>query len=283
MQITKIGVIGAGQMGSGIAQVAAMAGYSCLVIDNRSDSLLKGSTKVEKSLQKLECKGAFKGASQAMDRIQWHHDMDLLRGCQLIIEAVVEDEQVKSEVFRNIDLILPEETIIATNTSSISITRLANYTLRPQKFIGMHFMNPVPVMKLVEIIKGYRTSNQTVEEVCHVVERMGKCKTIVSDYPGFAANRILMPMINEAFFALMEGVASAEDIDLTMRLGCNQPMGPLALADLIGLDTCLAIMEVLHQGLGDSKYRPCPKLRNYVEAGLLGRKTGQGVYLYQDE
>jgi 3-hydroxybutyryl-CoA dehydrogenase len=283
MEIDKIGVIGAGLMGAGIAQVAACSGFSCVVVDTRSDNLAKSSAKVEKNLQKLETQSVIKGAGDIFDRIQWHPDLERLRNCQLVIEAVPEDENIKKEVFRSLDAILPEEAIIASNTSSISITRLAHFTARPQKFIGMHFMNPVPVMKLVEIIKGYKTSNDTVALVCQVAQKMGKTKTIVNDYPGFVANRVLMPMINEAFYALMEGVASAEDIDLTMKLGCNQPMGPLALADFIGLDTCLAIMDVLHKGLGDSKYRPCPKLRNYVEAGLLGRKTGHGVFLYQAE
>jgi 3-hydroxybutyryl-CoA dehydrogenase len=200
-----------------------------------------------------------------------------------VIEAVIENESIKAQVFRSLDAILKEEAIIASNTSSISITRLANATTRPDKFIGMHFMNPVPLMKLIEIIRGHHTSAETVEIITGLAHKMGKVPTLAADYPGFITNRVLAPMINEAFFALMEGVAKAEDIDTSMRLGCNFPMGPLTLADFIGLDTCLAIMEVMHKGLGEDKYRPCPLLRKYVEAGLLGRKSGQGVFCYKGE
>jgi len=281
MDVKRIGVVGAGQMGAGIAQVSAASGYSCIVTDIRSDALVLGAKAVERSLAKLLAKGVIDNKSEILDRIQWHADMERLRQCDLVIEAVVENEGIKKEVLRALDSLLKEEAIIATNTSSISITRLANATSRPEQFIGMHFMNPVPLMNLVEIIRGHHTSDETLATIKTVAERMGKTSTTAHDYPGFIANRILMPMINEAFYALMENVAAASDIDLTMKLGCNMPMGPLALADMIGLDTCLAIIEVMHEGLGDDKYRPCPLLRKYVEAGLLGRKTSGGVYGYQ--
>jgi len=281
--INKIGVVGAGQMGAGIAQVAAMAGFTCSVTDTRSDALESSSRNVQKSLTKLAAKGLIKDAHEIANRIQWHADMDRLSNCDLVIEAVVENEHVKTQVFRALDALLKEEAIIASNTSSISITRLANATTRPAKFIGMHFMNPVPLMKLVEIIKGHHTSAETVEVIMGLAHKMGKTPTIAADYPGFITNRVLTPMINEAFYALMEGVAHAQDIDTSMRLGCNFPMGPLTLADFIGLDTCLAIMEVMHKGFGEDKYRPCPLLRQYVEAGLLGRKSGEGVFKYGEE
>lgn len=280
MNISKIGIVGAGQMGAGIAQVAATSGFLCTVTDIRNDMLQGGKQKVSQSLQKLEAKGVVKNHKEIEERIAWHADMEKLKQCDLVIEAVVENEQVKKELFRNLDSIINQDAIIATNTSSISITRLAHATTRPGQFIGMHFMNPVPLMKLVEIISGHHTSQETVATIKAVAERMGKVSTLAKDYPGFIANRILMPLINEAFYALMEGVAEAEDIDTTMKLGCNFPMGPLALADLIGLDTCLSIVEVMHRGLGDDKYRPCPLLKRYVDAGLLGRKTGVGVFSY---
>lgn len=281
MEIKKIGVVGAGQMGAGIAQVSAKAGYFCIVTDIRNDALIFGAKSVEKSLTKLAAKGLIDNKNEILDRIQWHADIERLRQCDLVIEAVVENENIKKDVLRTIDSLVMEEALIATNTSSISITRLADVTSRPKQFIGMHFMNPVPLMNLVEIIRGHHTSDETVFAIKSVVEKMGKVSTTAHDYPGFIANRILMPLINEAFYALMDGVASASDIDLTMKLGCNMPMGPLALADLIGLDTCLAIIEVMHTGLGD-KYRPCPLLRKYVDAGLFGKKTEAGVYTYQN-
>lgn len=280
MEISRIGVVGAGQMGAGIAQVAASSGFSCVVTDLRSDALILGAKNVAKSLAKFQAKGMVENKDEILDRIHWHADMDRLKQCDLVIEAVVENLSVKKEVLRTLDALLKEEAIIASNTSSLSITKLAQATSRPGQFIGMHFMNPVPLMKLVEIIRGHHTKDETVHKVKNIAERMGKISTIANDYPGFIANRVLMPMINEAFYALMEGVSNAQDIDLTMKLGCNFPMGPLALADLIGLDTCLAIIEVMHGGLGDDKYRPCPLLRKYVEAGLWGRKTGAGVYHY---
>jgi 3-hydroxybutyryl-CoA dehydrogenase len=282
MTIHKIGVVGAGQMGAGIAQVAAMAGYTCIVTDNRSDALESAMRSVQKSLSRLAAKGVIKDHNDILHRIQWHADIDRVSNCDVAIEAIVENEHIKTQVFRTLDAVLKEEAIIATNTSSISITRLAQATTRPHKFIGMHFMNPVPLMKLVEIIRGHHTNAETVEIITSVVHRMGKVPTLAADFPGFITNRVLAPMINEAFFALMEGVAKAEDIDTSMKLGCNFPMGPLTLADFIGLDTCLAIMEVMHKGLGEDKYRPCPLLRKYVEAGLLGRKSGQGVFSYKD-
>ncbi|USN51898.1 MAG: 3-hydroxybutyryl-CoA dehydrogenase [Myxococcales bacterium] len=283
MTIAKIGVIGAGQMGAGIAQVAATAGFFCVVTDARNDALLNGAKNVEKSLARFESKGLINSKKEVLERIHWHADLERLRQCDLVIEAVVESESIKREVLRSLDAQLKEEAIIATNTSSISITRLAQATSRPKQFIGMHFMNPVPLMKLVEIIRGHHTSDETLNKAIKTVESLGKVSTIAHDYPGFIANRILMPLINEAFFALMENVASAHDIDQTMKLGCNFPMGPLALADFIGLDTCLAIIEVMHKGLGDDKYRPCPLLRKYVEAGMLGRKSNQGVFQYCNE
>lgn len=282
MDIVRIGIVGAGQMGAGIAQVAASSGFSCVVTDVRNDSLIAGAKNVAKSLAKFQAKGAINNKDEILDRIHWHADMDRLKQCDLVIEAVVENLTVKKEVLRTLDSLLKDEAIIASNTSSLSITKLAHATSRPGQFIGMHFMNPVPMMKLVEIIRGHHTKDETVNTVKSVAERMGKISTIANDFPGFIANRVLMPMINEAFYALMEGVSNAQDIDLTMKLGCNFPMGPLALADLIGLDTCLAIIEVMHGGLGDDKYRPCPLLRKYVEAGLLGRKTNAGVYHYQN-
>lgn len=280
MDVAKIGIIGAGQMGSGIAQVAATKGYSVVVTDIRNDQLAASAKNVEKGLTKLQTKGMIASKNEIYDRIQWHADMERLRQCDLVIEAVIENETIKKEVLRALDSLLKDEALIATNTSSISITRLAHATSRPEKFIGMHFMNPVPLMNLVEIIRGHHTSDETVSIIKSVAERMGKTSTLALDYPGFIANRILMPMINEAFYALMEGVASPHDVDLTMKLGCNLPMGPLALADLIGLDTCLAIIRVMHAGLGDDKYRPCPLLIKYVEAGLFGRKSNAGVYTY---
>ncbi len=280
MEISRIGVVGAGQMGAGIAQVAASSGFSCIVIDNSQESLNKAVLSVEKSLSKLFSKGLIKNIQEVQERIIWHTDLEKIKNCDLVIEAVSEQESVKKNVFCLLDSILNKEAIIASNTSSISITKLASFTSRANKFIGMHFMNPVPIMQLVEIILGHHTDQHTLNVISNLAEKMGKITTVAKDYPGFIANRILMPMINEAFFALMEGVASATDIDTTMKLGCNQPMGPLALADFIGLDTCLAILEVLHKGLGDDKYRPCVLLRNYVQAGLLGRKTQRGVFNY---
>ncbi len=280
--IESIGVIGAGQMGAGIAQVAAQAGLSVSLSDVAEDSLEAGRSAVQKSLSRLRRKDVLsqQQCDDALARIAWSTTLESHREKEFVIEAVVENEAVKTSVFSKLDEICGEETIFASNTSSISITRLAANVKSPGRFIGMHFMNPVPLMKLVEVIRGLNTSETTYAATVSLAERLGKTTTLSQDFPGFIANRILMPMINEAFFALMEGVGSAEDIDTTLLLGANQPMGPLALADLIGLDTCLSIMLVLHRELGDSKYRPCPLLRKHVDAGRLGRKTGRGVFEY---
>lgn len=269
-------------MGAGIAQVAAQAGLSVSLSDVAEDSLEAGRSAVQKSLSRLRRKDVLsqQQCDDALARIAWSTTLESHREKEFVIEAVVENEAVKTSVFSKLDEICGEETIFASNTSSISITRLAANVKSPGRFIGMHFMNPVPLMKLVEVIRGLNTSETTYAATVSLAERLGKTTTLSQDFPGFIANRILMPMINEAFFALMEGVGSAEDIDTTLLLGANQPMGPLALADLIGLDTCLSIMLVLHRELGDSKYRPCPLLRKHVDAGRLGRKTGRGVFEY---
>lgn len=280
-QIKNVGVIGAGQMGAGIAQVLAQAQINVLMLDVKDESLKKARASIDKSLVKLFEKGKIEEHPPAiLGRIKTTTQMADLAHCDLVIEAVNEDESLKRDIFRKLDDILPPQAIIATNTSSLPITRLAAATKRPAQFIGMHFMNPVPVMSLVEIIRGHATSDATYELTKTLSERVGKTTVCSQDYPGFIINRILMPMINEAFFTLMEGIATPEDIDAGMKLGTNQPMGPLTLADFIGLDTCLAIMKVLHEGVGDSKYRPCPLLKKYVDAGHLGRKTGRGVYAY---
>ena len=282
MEISKLGVVGAGQMGAGIAQVAAASGLSVVVTDVAQGSLDKGEAAVAKSLGRLVKKEKMTQAQadEAMANIVWSLDLTQHQDRQIVVEAVTENEDLKGKIFRELDALMPAEAILATNTSSISVTRLASQTQRPDRFIGMHFMNPVPIMKLVEVIRGIATSDQTFAQVKGLAETMGKVTTMSRDYAGFLANRILMPMINEAFYTLMEGVGSAEDIDTTMKLGANHPMGPLTLADFIGLDTCLYIMEVLHEGLGDSKYRPCPLLRQHVDAGWLGRKTHRGVFDY---
>jgi 3-hydroxybutyryl-CoA dehydrogenase len=281
MRIEIIGIVGAGQMGSGIAQVLAQSKLSVILMDVREEGLKRALAGIEKSLTKLAEKGKItEDPKTILGRIQTVSALEELKTCDVVIEAVNEDENLKKSIFESLDKILPENAIIATNTSSLAITRLANHTQRPERFIGMHFMNPVPLMLLVEIIRGHRTSNETFVAIQSLTEKMGKTPVCVHDYPGFVLNRVLIPMINEAFYALMEGVATAEDIDSTMKLGANHPMGPLALADFIGLDTCLAIMNVLHNGFGDSKYRPCPLLKKYVDAGLLGRKNGAGVYQY---
>ncbi|MBC7082269.1 MAG: 3-hydroxybutyryl-CoA dehydrogenase [Bacillota bacterium] len=282
MDVSRLAVIGAGQMGSGIAQVAATAGLSVTLLDVSEDLARKGLAAVEKGLSRAIEKGKLDPAEKdaVLARIRIGADLSLVSDADMAIEAVVENVDVKKDVFRKLDAVLAPNAIIASNTSSISITRLAAATGRPGKVIGMHFMNPVPAMKLVEIISGQATSDETREVTWALAEKMGKTPVAVSDYPGFVSNRLLMPMINEAAYCLMEGVASREDIDTVMRLGMNHPMGPLALADLIGLDTCLYIMEVLYEGFKDSKYRPCPLLRRMVDAGYLGRKVGKGFYTY---
>jgi 3-hydroxybutyryl-CoA dehydrogenase len=285
MAISMLGVVGAGQMGAGIAQVGAQAGLNVLVTDINQQAIDKGKKSVADSLARLVKKEALTQAlaAEAEARITWGLHLAAHEKCHFVVEAASENEGLKKKIFAELDSVCPPQTLLASNTSSISITRLASCTKRPERFIGMHFMNPVPVMKLVEIIRGIATSDDTYATTKALAEKMGKTTTVSKDYPGFLANRILMPMINEAFYALMEGVGSAEDIDTTMKLGTNQPMGPLVLADFIGLDTCLAIMEVLHTGLGDAKYRPCPLLRQHVDAGWLGKKTGRGVYSYESK
>ncbi len=279
-----IGVVGAGQMGSGIAQVAAMKGFQVHVLDVAQGSLDKGLAAVEKSLSRLVKKEKLSEAEKmkALQNLKWGTEaQSLFADADVVIEAATENLNLKLEIFKNLDQVCPEKTILCSNTSSISITKLASATSRPEKFCGMHFMNPVPIMKLVEGISGLQTSKETFERLKSFAENLGKVFVEAQDQPGFVVNRILMPMINEAVFALYEGLASAEDIDKAMILGTNQPMGPLALADFIGLDTCLSIMEVLHEGFADSKYRPCPLLKKYVEAGWLGRKVKKGFYSYE--
>ena len=278
----RIGVVGAGQMGAGIAQVAAQAGCDVVVSDIADAALAKGKKSIADSLARLVKKDLLTqhAADAALGRVRFTTSLADHADREFVVEAAVENEGLKKKIFGELDAIVPAGVILASNTSSISITRLAASTKRPEHFIGMHFMNPVPVMKLVELIRGIATSDETYAATRALAETFGKTTTVSKDYPGFIANRILMPMVNEAFQALMEGVGSAEDIDTTMKLGTNQPMGPLTLADFIGLDTCLAIMRVLHDGLGDSKYRPCPLLVQYVDAGWLGKKSGRGVYRY---
>lgn len=282
MEIKNVMVIGAGQMGAGIAQVCAQAGYKVILNDLNEEAVDQGKKRIEKFLARAVDKGRIteEDKQSALDNIQYSTRLSDGSNCDLFIEAVVEKLDVKKEVFKTLDGIAPDHAIFASNTSSLPITEMAAATKRPEKFIGMHFMNPVPVMQLVEIIRAIQTSDETYKAIEKMTRDLSKTPVEVKDYPGFASNRILMPMINEAIYTLYEGVASVEDIDTVMKLGMNHPMGPLTLADFIGLDTCLYIMEVLHEGLGDSKYRPCPLLRQYVQAGWLGRKSGRGFYRY---
>ncbi|KAB8028112.1 3-hydroxyacyl-CoA dehydrogenase NAD-binding domain-containing protein [Fluviispira multicolorata] len=280
-KIKTIGIIGAGQMGSGIAQIAAQAGFQTLLFDVNKEGLQKAILGIEKSLSKLFEKGKIdEHPPVILGRIKKVIQLSDLVQADFVIEAVNENEELKKSIFIELDKIMPSHVILASNTSSLSVTRLASVTRRPELFIGMHFMNPVPLMSLVEIIRGHATSNETYNLTKELSAKMNKVSVCSQDYPGFIINRILMPMINEAFYTLMEGIASAEDIDTGMKLGTNQPMGPLTLADFIGLDTCYAIIKILHDGLGDNKYRPCPLLKKYVDAGYFGKKSGQGVYKY---
>ncbi|GBD41889.1 putative 3-hydroxybutyryl-CoA dehydrogenase [bacterium HR39] len=284
-EIRTIGVIGAGQMGSGIAQVAATHGFRVELVDISHEQLDAALSKIDYFLSRSVAKGRMSEEEKkaALARIETGTSLDILSDCEFVIEAATENEEVKTQILRKLCPLLRPDAVIATNTSSISITRLAARTDRPERFVGMHFMNPVPVMKLVEVIRGIATSQETYEATVELARRLGKTTVAAEDFPAFIVNRILIPMINEAIYTLYEGVGTVESIDTAMRLGANHPMGPLELADFIGLDTCLSIMQVLYEGLSDSKYRPCPLLVKYVEAGWLGRKTRRGFYDYRGE
>lgn len=282
MSITTVGIVGAGTMGNGIAQVCAISGLNVVMVDISDAAVHKGMATISGSLDRLINKEKITPADKqaALSRIQSGTDYDLLTSSQLVIEAATENQDLKVSILKQLDGLLAPQVLIATNTSSISITKLAAVTSRADRFIGMHFFNPVPMMALVEIIRGLQTSDATHDAVHAMATQLGKTPITVKNAPGFVVNRILVPMINEAFFVLAEGLASPQDIDAGMKLGCNQPIGPLALADMVGLDVCLAVMEVYLSEFGDSKYRPCPLLKEMVAAGRLGRKTGQGVYSY---
>lgn len=275
-------VIGAGQMGNGIAHVCATSGFSVTLIDVAADALAKGRATIEKNLDRQVKKGTIDAAAKdaALGRISASTALDAVSGATVVVEAATERKDLKFQIFRELDRLAPAGAILGTNTSSISITEIAAVTRRPELVIGMHFMNPVPLMELVEVIRGLATSDETNARTVALAKALGKTPVEANDFPGFIANRILMPMINEACYAVMEGVGTPEAVDQVMKLGLNHPMGPLTLADFIGLDTCVAILEVLHEGLGDPKYRPCPLLRKYVAAGWLGRKSGRGFYSY---
>lgn len=283
MDIKTIGVVGSGQMGSGIAQVSAMSGFEVIMSDIKTEWVERGLGNIQKILQRGVEKGKMteKDKNAVLDRIKTTINIKDMGSADFVIEAATENEPIKFQIFEDLDQICAPQVILATNTSSIPIGRIAARTKRPEKIIGMHFMNPVPLMQLVEIIRGLPTSNETFDITWNLAVKLGKTPAEANDYPGFIANRILMPMINEAVYCLYQGVGTREDIDTVMKLGMNHPMGPLALADLIGLDTCLAIMDTLSDGFKDSKYRPCPLLRKYVESGWLGRKSGRGFYEYK--
>jgi len=280
-KLKTIGVVGAGQMGAGIAQVCAAAGFTTLLSDKDAASLKRGADFIATTLSKSVKKGnlAAEASAATLKRIRSVRDLNELAGADLVIEAVVENFDIKAGLFKELDRVLPPHALIASNTSSISVTKMAAATSRPDRFIGVHFMNPVPVMALVELIKGLQTSNETFVTISEFVKVLGKTSVLAIDSPGFIVNRILVPMVNEAIYLLQEGV-KAEDIDTAMKLGTNQPMGPLTLADFVGLDTLLYILQVLHRELGEDKYRPCPLLVKYVEAGWFGKKTGRGFYTY---
>jgi 3-hydroxybutyryl-CoA dehydrogenase len=283
--IKTVGVIGSGQMGSGIAHVCSLAGFTVRLNDLSEDRINAGLATINDNMARQVAKGAISDADRqaALERIKPARTYDDMATCDLVIEAATENEEVKRKIFTNLSPSLRPDAMLATNTSSISITRLAAATDRPERFIGIHFMNPVPVMQLVELIRGIATEDPTYEFAKEFIGKLGKTSTVSEDFPGFIVHRILLPMINEAIYTLYEGVGSVEAIDTAMRLGANHPMGPLQLADFIGLDTCLSIMQALHEGLADSKYRPCPLLVKYVEAGWLGRKTKRGFYDYRGE
>jgi 3-hydroxybutyryl-CoA dehydrogenase len=282
MSEQQIAVVGAGQMGNGIAHVFAVSGFPVTLIDVSSDALAKARTTITGNLERQIKKGTLDAAARdaALGRLNESTSLDAASTATLVVEAATERPDLKFKIFSELDRIAPAGAILASNTSSISITQIAAQTKRPEQVIGMHFMNPVPVMQLVEVIRGHATSDATTAAVIELATTLGKTPVEANDYPGFIANRILMPMINEAVYCVMEGVGTVEGIDTVMKLGMNHPMGPLALADFIGLDTCVAILEVMHNGLGDPKYRPCPLLRKYVDAGWLGRKSGRGFYQY---
>ena len=282
--MSKVAVVGAGTMGNGIAHVFAQHGWSVTLVDVAADALERGLKTIAANIERLVRKGAGskEQGAETLGRIETSTSFDAVKTADLVVEAATENPEIKFKIFRDLDRLAPPDTILASNTSSISITTIAAQTKRPDRVIGMHFMNPVPIMQLVEVVRGLQTSDETTSKVLEVASQLGKTPVEVKDFPGFVSNRVLMPMINEAIFCVQEGVATPEAVDQVMKLGMNHPLGPLALADLIGLDVCLAIMEVLQDGLGEDKYRPAPLLKKMVAAGRLGRKSGQGFHAYRD-